>query len=43
MHNRQSRTANRSAQVLYGAGPMIGLLLGAGAHHYTEFKLVQGR
>ena len=29
--------------VLYGVGPMIALLLGSGAHHHTEFKLVQGR
>lgn len=28
--------------LLYGAGPMISLLLGSGAHHYTEYKLVQG-
>ena len=30
-------------KALYGVGPMIALLLGSGAHHYTEFKLVQGR
>ena len=30
-------------QVMYGAGPTIQLLLGSGAHHYLEFKLVQGR
>lgn len=28
---------------MYGAGPTIQLLLGSGAHHYLEFKLVQGR
>lgn len=27
----------------YGAGPLIQLLLGSGAHNYLEFKLVQGR
>lgn len=32
-----------AAKVLFGAGGMISLLLGSGAHHYTEFKLVQGR
>ncbi|GAB4822847.1 hypothetical protein N2152v2_009893 [Parachlorella kessleri] len=31
-----------SPKVLYGAGPLIDLLLGSGAHNYTEFKLVQG-
>jgi hypothetical protein len=30
-------------KVAYGAGPLIQLLLGSGAHHYLEFKLVQGR
>jgi RAB protein geranylgeranyltransferase component A len=30
-------------KALYGVGPMIALLLGSGAHHYAEFKLVQGR
>ena len=30
-------------QVAYGMGPLIQLLLGSGAHHYLEFKLVQGR
>lgn len=29
-------------QALYGAGPLIQLLLGSGAHHYMEFKLLQG-
>lgn len=28
--------------VLYGAGPLIKLLLGCGAHEYTEYKLIQG-
>jgi Rab proteins geranylgeranyltransferase component A len=31
-----------SPHLLYGAGPMISLLLGSGAHHYTEYKLLQG-
>lgn len=31
-----------SPHLLYGAGPAISLLLGSGAHHYTEYKLVQG-
>jgi hypothetical protein len=30
-------------QVAFGAGPLVQLLLGSGAHHYLEFKLVQGR
>ena len=30
-------------KVAYGAGPLIQLLLGSGAHHYLEFKLLQGR
>lgn len=30
-----------SPHVLFGAGPMISLLLGSGAHHYTEYKLIQ--
>lgn len=30
------------AQVAYGAGPLVQLLLGCGAQHYMEFKLVQG-
>lgn len=30
-------------QVAYGAGTLIQLLLGSGAHNYLEFKLVQGR
>ena len=33
----------RLLQVAYGMGPLIQLLLGSGAHHYLEFKLVQGR
>ena len=31
-----------SPHLLYGAGPAISLLLGSGAHHYTEYKLLQG-
>ena len=31
-----------SPHLLYGVGPMISLLLGSGAHHYTEYKLIQG-
>lgn len=31
-----------SPHLLYGAGPMISLLIGSGAHHYTEYKLLQG-
>ena len=32
-----------SPKLLYGAGPTIDMLLGSGAHWYTEFKLVEGR
>ena len=32
-----------SPRLLYGAGPTIDVLLGSGAHWYTEFKLVEGR
>ncbi len=31
-----------SPHLLYGAGPTISILLGSGAHHYTEYKLLQG-
>ena len=40
---QRRRRRLRRVQVAYGAGPLIQLLLGSGAHHYLEFKLVQGR
>lgn len=30
-------------RLVYGGGPMVDALLASGAHHYTEFKLLQGR
>uniref|UniRef100_A0A1D1ZYI0 Rab proteins geranylgeranyltransferase component A n=1 Tax=Auxenochlorella protothecoides TaxID=3075 RepID=A0A1D1ZYI0_AUXPR len=29
-------------RLVYGGGPMVDALLASGAHHYTEFKLLQG-
>ncbi|PRW45613.1 rab s geranylgeranyltransferase component A 2 [Chlorella sorokiniana] len=38
----QQYSLDLAPKVMYGAGPTIHLLLGSGAHHYLEFKLVQG-
>lgn len=42
INNSHVHSLDISPHLLYGAGPMISLLLGSGAHHYTEYKLLQG-